>query len=417
MSRQICGWLAAQAFFALPGTDFRGTNKRRLHVAQTHLERLFKLMCRPTTFRMRYLCEVLFGGNIPAFSKAAGLSERYNNQLAHANMSYGAPMFAQLVSSGLVNAEWLLCGTGPMLPAESQNAGESRLSVAPTFSSSHPVFSQYDLLAGPVETVSKPTLEDPPNSAIREFIPLARVVHEARAARKPVLLAFDADAIYAGAGTVIVEMLRRDYVTGLLLTGSAAVADFEVAVLGGKTESPWPPQAFEAMFRAAQLAASSGCGYGEALGRWAYPVNSNRGESPLAVASELQLPATVHVSIGESIAHFLPANRGAEIGAAIGAASYTDMLILTQLVRGFDGAEPEGLVLNADSTDTCCRVFENAVKIAWRDTKSHLAEFQIRRVGGSLPRRAFPALLAACNAVYDGTANDERKEVGSRKPG
>lgn len=378
---------------------------------------MFELLKSPFVFRLTYLCDLLFGGKFQDLAAAAGLPAAQAKRLQSAGALSNPDALGKFVSAGLVNAEWLLCGTGPILPSEPPSLCDNRLTLPTQFTSSFPVFSSLCVAAlrgepGPAEKLLEPAAADVDN-----FVPVARRIHACRVAQKPVLLALGHQAIYFGLGQVVAEMLRKGYLTGLLFTGAAAAADLEMALFGGRAVTPEPLYEFGALHEAAKLAAVYGMGYGEALSRWAYPPTSNRQHSALSVAGELRLPATVHVAIGETTAHFLPAKHAAEVGAAIGAASYTDMLILTQQLPLFVG-EPAGLLLDADPSGACRQVFQNAALVALHNTKPHFSEFCVRGMGGE-HRRSFPALLAACDAVYAGTANNGRrtKVRSGKKPG
>jgi hypothetical protein len=355
------------------------------------------------TFRLTYLCELLFGGKFGDLAKDAGLSEAQQRSLVARGAIMHPNALGRLVSAGVVNAEWLLCGTGPMRPYDSHIGVARRLELPTTLAGSFPTFSSTDV---PVELPQalKPKVLGNDLPPLPDFVPIARVIHAARVANKPVILALGAEAIYDAVGSVVASMLRKGYVTGLAFTGEAAAADLEVALFGSRASDTGLLHELSEMHTAARLAAAQGLGYGEALGRWAYPRNSHRSGSALSVACELNKPATVHVALGEAAAHFLPAKHGAEIGAAIGAASYADMMVFTQQLLHFNGS-PGGVFLDADNSGQCARMFSHAMTVVQRVSKEPIDNYSTRTISGEY-RRTFPALLQACDAVYDGTAAD-----------
>jgi hypothetical protein len=343
---------------------------------------------------------------------AAGLTEAQRRSLAARSALMRPAALAKLVSGGFVNAEWLLCGTGPMRPTESPEALSARVTLPVKFASSFPTFCSSDTVFETPAALEPTSTDD--IWAVTDTEPLdtvflrsvARAVHQARSADKPVILALGQEAIYDEVGPVVAELLRRGYVTGLAFTSSAAAADLELAMFGGQVAETGLLQKLTEMHTAARLAASHGLGYGEALGRWAYQPESNRAASALSVAYELNLPVTVHAAIGESAVDFLPAKHGAEIGAAIGAASYVDLLVFTQELLLFSG-NPGGLFLNADNSGLLATVFHNAINVVQPVSIKPIDNYRLHTIFGRY-RRAFPALLAFCDAVYAGSADDER---------
>lgn len=349
-----------------------------------------------------YLCELVFGGKLSAMAEAAGMSEQQRRSMIARGALSKPSALAGLVSAGVVNAEWLLCGTGPVRPGEQDAPPPERLALPTKFSGSFPVFDSFNVVCEKPVSIEPVELEN--NVKIRSFLPTARWIHAARSANKPVILALGNSAIYDKVGPVVATMLRKGYVTALAFTASAAAADLELALFGDWASHYGLLHEMTELHNAAKLAASHGMGFGEAIGRWAYPVNSDRKNSALSVACELNLPVTVHVAMGESPDHFLPAKHAAEIGAAIGAASYTDMWIFTQQLMQF-GGNPGGVFLSADETGQCMNTFRNAINIVQRSSKEKIDDYRVDTISWEY-RRTFPALLTACDAVYDGSADD-----------
>jgi hypothetical protein len=115
---------------------------------------------------------------------------------------------------------------------------------------------------------------------------------------------------------------------------------------------------------AAKLAAQENSGYGKAIGRLIRSRNlSNAGYSVLAVAAELNIPATVHVAIGTDTVH-MPAMAD---GAAIGAATLTDFRIVCEVVSKMGApkkGEAGGVWCNVGSAVLLPEVFLKAVSVA-----------------------------------------------------
>ncbi len=365
----------------------------------------FALIKSPIHFRLMYLCELVFGGKLPDMATAAGMSELQRRSLIARGALLKPNALARLVSAGVVNAEWLLCGTGPMRPDDQAAPVPERLSLPATFSGSFPVFDSFEVAAE--QPVAIPPVEFESQSTAPDLVPIARRIHAARSANKPVILGLGDDAMYHKVGPVVATMLRKGYVTALAMTAHAVSADLELALYGDWVSNDGLLHEMTELHSAAKLAAAHGMGYGEAIGRWAYPVSSDRRNSPLSVACELNKPVTVHAGIGEAPDHFLPALHAAELGAAIGAASYTDMWILTQELLQFGGS-PGGVFLTADESGQLYRVFRNAMNVVQRSSKTPIDDYRVAEISWEY-RLTFPALLSACDAVYDGSADDGKR--------
>lgn len=364
-------------------------------------------------FRLTYLCELVFGGSFEAMARVVGLSEAQSRSRPIRTALINSRALGRLVSAGFVNAEWLLCGTGPVRPGDPYIRAPERVTLPHKLEPRWPAFAAIDApceLPKLEETLAARSAQ--PAAPLPDFVPAARAIYAARSANKPVILALGPEAVYAPAGPVVAAMLRKDYATGLAFTGSAAAADLEVALFGGRASRAGMLCELSEMHAAARLAAAHGIGYGEALGRWAYPVASRRDESALAVAYSMNKPVTVHAAIGEAGAHFLPAKHAADIGAAIGAASYVDMLVFTHELLHFT-EEPGGVFLSADETGLCDRVFHNAMYVVQQTARLKVTDCRAYVIGGEF-RRTLPALLETCAAVFDGSIeHDERTDAQS----
>jgi hypothetical protein len=352
---------------------------------------------------MQYLCEALYGGNHRLFAQQLGAKPyRFRDALA-GEYSFWLPVLSRVVQCGLANAEWLFCGTGPIRPDATPIAPPALL--ASSIVSGHPHFNtnavQYEL-ARPAVPVSIPATSEPlPPST--DFA-AARCVHSARSLNRPVLLYLGHDAIAEGVGPLVNTMLTKGYVTGVALSSAAAMRDFELAFFGGRVSQSDRLHEFSELNAAALRSATNGMSYGEVLGRWSFPRGTHREQSVLARAYELHIPATVHLAMGDSMHHFFPAKYGAELGAALGAASYVDTLVFAEEVGQLHGDSPGGVFLFADEGEHCARLFNNACEAHKTDRPQGCVpiRFPIRREY----RHTFPALLNACDAVYDGTADD-----------
>jgi hypothetical protein len=195
---------------------------------------------------------------------------------------------------------------------------------------------------------------------------LADRILAAREAGRPILLLMGAHVLRAGVSRHLIDLCARGLVTHVGMNGGAAIHDFELALAGATTESVARYLStgefglWEETGRLNDVAASAareGIGFGEALGRTiaagGFP---HADESVLAAAHRLGLPATVHLGVGHDIVHEHP---GCD-GAAIGAASYTDFLVLAHTVSRLEG----GVLLNVGTAVMGPEVFMKALAMA-----------------------------------------------------
>jgi hypothetical protein len=178
-----------------------------------------------------------------------------------------------------------------------------------------------------------------------------------------------AHVIRAGVSRFIVDLMERGLITHVAMNGAGPIHDWELAQIGGTTESVaryvssgefglWLQTG--AMNDAIAAGARDGLGMGEALGR---EIGVNRpGDFPhrdvsiLAAGVRIGVPVTVHVGIGYDIIHEHPNCDG----AALGATSYRDFLIFTQSVAGLEG----GVLLNFGSAVMGPEVYLKALAMA-----------------------------------------------------
>ena len=180
---------------------------------------------------------------------------------------------------------------------------------------------------------------------------LGRIARRIRAARRdgrPVILLMGAHVLRAGVQRFLIDWMQRGLVTHLGMNGGAAIHDYELSLVGGTTESVahyikngqfgfWEETG--RVNDVAVDAADRGIGLGEALGEAIASGNHEYSEiSVLCQAHRLRIPATVHVGIGYDIVHQHPNSSG----AATGAASYTDFLVLGHAVSRPRGRRAAG---------------------------------------------------------------------------
>ena len=157
---------------------------------------------------------------------------------------------------------------------------------------------------------------------------------------RAVMLGMGAHVIKCGLGPVLIDMIRRGWLTALVLNGAGVIHDLEVALIGETSEDvaqgldtgdfgmvEETPRLVNEALRAHDAGRlGMGAAVGKAIAEGQYPYKS---QSLLASAHACGVPVTVHVAIGADTIHMHPSTDGALLGAA----SYTDFQKLSILLR------------------------------------------------------------------------------------
>src|SRR5580698_7258421 len=201
----------------------------------------------------------------------------------------------------------------------------------------------------------------------------------ARESKRAILWGMGGHVVKCGLADILLDLMRRGWVTGFVMNGAASIHDFEIAIAGQTredVEAVLPDGRFgaaEETGREMNLAIVEGArenlGMGEALGR--HVVKLAKPEfaphSILHGAYQATVPITVHVAVGTDTPHTHP---GAD-GAAIGAATHRDFRLLCSLVTELDCG---GVYLNVGSAVVLPEVFLKAVSVV-RNLGHPLADF------------------------------------------
>ena len=208
---------------------------------------------------------------------------------------------------------------------------------------------------------------------------------KARAESRAILWGMGGHVLKCGLGDVLLDLMRRGWVTGIVMNGAASIHDFEIAIAGQTSEdveAVLPDGRFgasEETGREMNLGIAEGnrpgldingpLGMGEALGKrletLAKPEFASH--SVLVGAYQKAVPVTVHVAIGTDTPHMHPLADP----AAIGETTHRDFRLLCSLVRGLDNG---GVYLNLGSAVVLPEVFLKAVSVV-RNLGHPLAQF------------------------------------------
>ncbi len=195
---------------------------------------------------------------------------------------------------------------------------------------------------------------------------IARRVVEARRRDRPVVLMMGAHVIKTGLSRFVIDLMERGVVTHVGANGACVIHDYELALIGATTESVarYISEGQFGLWRETgrlndiiRDGVQEDMGIGEAVGKAIaegdYPYKE---VSILAAGYRLRVPVTVHVGIGYDIIHEHPNCDG----AALGAASYRDFLILAETVSHLQG----GVLLNFGTAVMGPEVYLKALAMA-----------------------------------------------------
>ena len=198
---------------------------------------------------------------------------------------------------------------------------------------------------------------------------LLSAIHLAQKQQKAILWGIGGHVIKAGLGPLLIDLMKRGFVSGIAMNGAALIHDFEIA-LAGNTSEDVEAGLGEGQFgmaeetgryinEIAKLSHRIRVGYGEAAGQF---LNSglidviHANSSILVVAYKHRIPVTVHLAIGTDIPHMHPVADG----AALGFASHLDFRLFSALVQQM---HPGGVYLNWGSAVLLPEVFLKAVSV------------------------------------------------------
>ena len=190
---------------------------------------------------------------------------------------------------------------------------------------------------------------------------------EARRSGGGIIWGFGAHVIKTGLSPVLVDLMRRGFVSALATNGAGIIHDFEIALCGATSEDvdeTLGPGRFgmaeetgTLLNQAITRGVAEGQGIGQAVGAYLRTARAPHAElSIAATAAELGIPLTAHVAIGTDTIHMHPAASG----AAIGEGSLRDFRYFAANVARLE----QGVYLNCGSAVVLPEVFLKAVALA-----------------------------------------------------
>jgi hypothetical protein len=211
--------------------------------------------------------------------------------------------------------------------------------------------------------------------AVRSMREIAERIKRARQRGKPVIWGIGGHVIKTGLAPVMIDLMRRGFVTAVAANGSVLVHDTEIALAGftsedvdatlGSGDFGAARETGEILNAAAKRGQADKIGLGEAMGREVVSLSPKNAEKSLLCQYYLnKIPFTAHLAIGADIGHF----HASADGAALGETSHTDFRLLCSIVKEMNGG---GVYLNFGSAVVLPEVFLKAVTV-------------VRNLGGEL---------------------------------
>ena len=201
----------------------------------------------------------------------------------------------------------------------------------------------------------------------RDIKAVTAALRDARTRGAGLVWGLGAHVIKTGVSPVIIDLMRRGYVSAIAMNGAGIIHDFEVALSGGTSEDveeALVPGRFgmadetgRMLNEAIRAAAAESRGLGQSVASMLAAMNPSHADASIAVAAHrLSIPLTVHVAVGTDVIHMHPSASG----AALGDTSLRDFRYFVSSVARLEG----GVYLNCGSAVILPEVFLKAVALA-----------------------------------------------------
>ncbi|CAN5429801.1 hypothetical protein BH18ACI1_BH18ACI1_06070 [soil metagenome] len=203
--------------------------------------------------------------------------------------------------------------------------------------------------------------------AVQSLRELANQIRRAKELNKPIVWGIGGHIVKTGLAPVIIDLLKRGFVSAIASNGSVLVHDTEIALVGftsedvdaslGKGDFGAAKETGEILNSAAKRGMKDRIGLGEAMGREVLEKKPpNAGDSLLCQTYKYKIPFTAHLTIGADIGHF----HSSCDGASLGATSHADFKLFCSIVKELNGG---GVYLNLGSAVVMPEIFLKAVTV------------------------------------------------------
>ncbi|HIE14389.1 TPA: hypothetical protein EYP70_03865, partial [Candidatus Bathyarchaeota archaeon] len=209
--------------------------------------------------------------------------------------------------------------------------------------------------------------DPPPPYNNPELNEIAERIIAARKANRPVIVMIGAHVIKCGLSLLLIDLMKRGFITHIATNGAGSIHDFEIALIGETSEDVatsiedgsfgMAEETGSIMNEAIQAGVRDGLGYGEAIGRIIAEDNRFKFKyySILYSGYRLRIPVTVHIAMGTDIIHQHPKCNFGALGWATG----EDFKIYVNSISQLEG----GVFLNIGSAVIGPEVFLKALSI------------------------------------------------------
>jgi hypothetical protein len=200
----------------------------------------------------------------------------------------------------------------------------------------------------------------------KDFKDFIKAYQNAIEKKSQIVLMMGAHVIKVGLGPVLIDAMKKGFITHLAVNGACVIHDVELA-LGGSTSEDVAAGLEDGSFGMVEEStkfinkavsdAKDKMGYGEGVAmKLDESANINKEISILWNAYNLNIPITVHSALGTEIIHQHPSVDG----AAIGDTSWTDFKVFSHSLSQLD---ENSIVLNIGSAVIMPEVFLKALTV------------------------------------------------------
>lgn len=210
-----------------------------------------------------------------------------------------------------------------------------------------------------------------------EIEAVAAAILKAKESGGKVILMMGGAVIKVGCSRLLIDLMEKGFIDHIAGNGAVSIHDFEIAMMGETSEDVergledgtfgMVEETGKLLNDAIVQGHQNQLGYGESVGKMIEDLDlPHKQHSLFYQAYRLNIPFTVHVSIGQDIIHQHPACDG----EALGATSFLDFKHLTESVSKL----ANGVLLNFGSAVSMPEVFLKALTIV-RNLKFDVRNF------------------------------------------
>src|SRR5258707_1226473 len=152
---------------------------------------------------------------------------------------------------------------------------------------------------------------------------LLSAIHRARKQRKAILWGLGGHVIKVGLGPILIDLMKRGFISGIAMNGAALIHDFEIALAGNTSEDVeaglgegrfgMAEETGKYLNEIAKVSHRIRIGYGEAAGQFLTNgiIEAKHADcSVLVAAYKFRIPVTVHLANRTDLPHMHPAANG-----------------------------------------------------------------------------------------------------------